>query len=90
MRSAMGRQAAVEGWAVELFQIAKRLGPPPGKYIVRQLKDDAEAARRRRVVVSENTVAGIATEAERTWLDAYEADLAEILEIQLMADEAAA
>ena len=31
--SAMGRQARDEGWAVELYQIAKRLGPPPGKYI---------------------------------------------------------
>ena len=82
MQSAMGRQAREEGWAVELFQTAKRLGPPPGRYIIRQLKDDAEQNRRRRVLVSENVQAGLASDDDRAWLAAWHQDMAEIEAIQ--------
>ena len=82
MQSAMGRQAREEGWAVELFQTAKRLGPPPGRYIIRQLKDDAEQNRRRRVLISQNVQAGLASDDDRAWLAAWHQDMAEIEAIQ--------
>ena len=34
IRSPLGRRSSAEGWTGELFQIARRLGPPPGKYTV--------------------------------------------------------
>lgn len=82
IRSAMGRQARDEGWAVELFQIAKRLGPPPGRYIIRQLKDDAEQNRRRRTLISENIQAGLASAEDAAWLNEWHQDMAEIEAIQ--------
>ncbi len=82
IRSAMGRQAREEGWAVELFQVAKRLGPPPGRYIIRQMKEDAEKNRRRRLRISENIEAGLASDDDRAWLAAWHEDLAEIEAIQ--------
>lgn len=83
IRSAMGRQARDEGWAVELFQVAKRLGPPPGRYIIRQLRDEAEQNRRRRVLISENIQAGLASAVDRAWLAEWHQDMAEIEAIQL-------
>lgn len=82
IRSAMGRQAAEEGWVVELYQIAKRLGPPPGKYIISRLKDEAEHARHRRTVIRENIEAGWASDADRAWLNAWHRDMAEVEAIQ--------
>ncbi|MTH76328.1 hypothetical protein [Paracoccus aestuariivivens] len=82
IRSAMGRQARDEGWAVELFQIAKRLGPPPGRYIIAQLRDEAEQNRRRRTLISENIQAGLASDADRAWLGDWHKDMAEIEAIQ--------
>ncbi|MFN4102691.1 MAG: hypothetical protein ACK4GT_23260, partial [Pararhodobacter sp.] len=70
IRSAMGRQAMAEGWAVELFQIARKLGPPPGKYIIMRLRQEADSNRHRRRVIRENIEAGRATPAERDWLAA--------------------
>lgn len=87
IRSAMGRQAMAEGWAVELFQIAKRLGPPPGKYIISRLKQDADNNRHRRRVIRENIEAGRATNDERAWLAHWHAELAEVEAIQAAATE---
>lgn len=80
--SAMGRQARAEGWVVELFQIAKRLGPPPNRYILYKLKEKAADNQRDLRRISENIQAGLATYAERQWLAAWQADMAEIEAIQ--------
>lgn len=77
MRSAMGQQARDEGWMVELYQIAKRIGPPPGKYIIAKLRDAASEARRRRERVRDRIDAGSATPEEAHWLAAWHADQAE-------------
>lgn len=90
IRSAMGRRAMSEGWAVELFQIAKRIGPPPGKYIIRQLKDEAESNRRRRVIIEERNRAGMSSKEEQDWLAAWLADLTEIEAIQSAPEDEAA
>ena len=82
IRSAMGRQATAEGWAVELYQIAKKLGPPPGKYFISGLKDEAEDNRRRRQRISERIGYGDASAEDRHWLAAWHHDLAEIEAIQ--------
>ena len=87
IRSAMGRQAMAEGWAVELFQIARKLGPPPGKYIITRLRQDADANRHKRRVIRENIEVGRATLAEKDWLAAWHTDLAEIEAIQNAANE---
>lgn len=87
IKSAMGRQAMAEGWAVELFQIAKKLGPPPGKYIITRLKQDADSNRHKRKVIHENIEAGRATLAEKQWLSAWHEDLAEIEAIQTAVTE---
>ncbi|WP_090743684.1 hypothetical protein [Paracoccus tibetensis] len=87
IRSAMGRQAMAENWAVELFQVAKRLGPPPGKYIISRLKLEAEENRHKRGVIRENIEVGRATPAERAWLAAWHEDLAEIEAIQAAVTE---
>ena len=87
IRSAMGRQAMAEGWAVELFQIAKKLGPPPGKYIIAKLRQDADANRHKRRVIRENIEVGRATLAEKDWLAAWHQDLAEIEAIQAAVTE---
>lgn len=87
IRSAMGRQAREEGWAVELYRIAKRLGPPPNRYVLGQLRDEAATNRRRRLVIRENIEAGRASEQDRAWLAAYHADLAEVDAIQSVAQD---
>lgn len=82
IRSAMGRQAMAEGWAVELYQIAKKIGPPPTKYFISGLKDEAESNRRRRNVVRENIEAGRASAEDRAWLERWHEDMAEVEAIQ--------
>ncbi|MDS9468617.1 hypothetical protein RGQ15_13690 [Paracoccus sp. MBLB3053] len=82
IRSAMGRQAKAEGWAVELFQIAKKLGPPPSKYFMAGLKDEAERNRRRRQIITENIEAGLTGAEDRRWLADWHQDMAEIEAIQ--------
>ncbi|MGO4854452.1 hypothetical protein [Phaeovulum sp. W22_SRMD_FR3] len=82
IQSAMGRQARDEGWAVELYQVARRLGPPPGKYIIAQLRQEAEANRRRRERVRERIGVGRADPEEQHWLARWHADLAEVEALQ--------
>ncbi|WP_276946610.1 hypothetical protein [Haematobacter massiliensis] len=81
IRSAMGRRAWDEGWAVELFQTARRLGPPPNRYAESQLRADADENCRRRIRVREWIEAGRATPDERAWLSRWHADRAEIAAI---------
>lgn len=77
IRSAMGRQAMDEGWVVPLLRIARRLGPPPGKYVIAQLKDQADDDRRRRAGIARLIEAGEAGPDSRAWLDRWHADMAE-------------
>lgn len=87
IKSAMGRQAMAEGWVVELFQVAKKLGPPPGKYIISRLKQDADSNRHKRRVIRENIEIGRATPDEKRWLEGWHAELAEIEAIQSAVEE---
>lgn len=87
MRSEMGLRAQAEGWAVELFQIAKRIGPPPNRYIIRELKADAETNVRKVARIAAWVADGTADPASRDWLRTYEADQAEIAEILAAKDE---
>lgn len=83
MRSAMGRRAADEGWAVELYRVAKKLGPPPNRYVITQLRAKADENRRRRAKIREWIELGKETLEERRWLDHWMADLAEVEAIQI-------
>lgn len=82
IRSAMGRQARDEGWMVELFQIAKRLGPPPNRYVLHKLRDEAGANTRRRALVRERIERGVASAEDQAWLSAWWDDMAECEAIQ--------
>lgn len=74
IRSAMGRQAHDEGWVVELYRAALRFGPPPGRYVIAQLRDQAEENRRRRERAREWNAVGRATREEADWLNAWHRD----------------
>ena len=82
IRSALGGQARDEGWVVELFQIARRLGPPPGKYLILKLREEAAANLRRRMLVRDRIERGAAGSEDQAWLAAWCADLAECDAIQ--------
>ncbi|MES2753793.1 MAG: hypothetical protein V4659_03935 [Pseudomonadota bacterium] len=77
MRSAMGQRAKDGGWMVELYRTAKRCGPPPGSYLVRDMQTRADDDRRRRLRVSENIEAGRVTPDDMRWLEQYHRDAAE-------------
>lgn len=74
IRSAMGRQAMDEGWVVELYRTALRFGPPPARYVISQLRQEAEDNRRRRERAKEWNAVGRATPAEAEWLAAWHRD----------------
>ena len=82
IRSAMGRQALDGGWLVELFQIAKRIGPPPGRYLLHKLREEAGANTRRRLLVREKIERGVASPEEQAWLAQWWADLTDCEAIQ--------
>jgi len=85
MKSALGRRAVAQGWAFEMYQEVKRHGPPPfveGGWKEKQLREEAEKNQRRRQIVEENMAAGIATDAEASWLRHWHQDMAEIAAIQ--------
>ncbi|MEH6521208.1 hypothetical protein [Sulfitobacter sp.] len=81
VRSAMGQRANDEGWVVELFQIAKKIGPPPNRYIISKLKEEADDNRRRRGRVAEYIKSGSESPHDRAWLAQYHSDLDECLAI---------
>lgn len=74
IQSAMGRQALDEGWVVELFHCALKFGPPPGRYVISQLRSEAEDNRRRRERVREWNAVNRANPADAAWLDAWHRD----------------
>jgi hypothetical protein len=74
MRSAMGARARDEGWMVELFRAAVRFGPPPGKYLEGQLKDEARDNVARLARVRERNHAGQASVEDMRWLARWHDD----------------
>lgn len=75
IRSAMGQRARAEGWMVELYRVARRTGPPPGKYLVYKMKEEAGQNERRGMLVSERIYRGVASQEDRDWLARYQSDL---------------
>ena len=81
IRSAMGRQAHDEGWVVELYRTAIRFGPPPNRYVLSQLRAEAEDNQRRRERAREFNAVGKATREEAGWLEAWHRDYQTCLSI---------
>ncbi|KEP69650.1 hypothetical protein DL1_03215 [Thioclava dalianensis] len=78
MRSAMGRAARDGGYLVELFSDAKRLGPPPGRYMLSAIRDRARANARRRDGLRLQIERGeTLAPSDRDWLERYHAAYAE-------------
>ncbi len=78
MRSVMGRRAREGGYAVELYRVARRLGPPPNRYVMSQLVQQADDNMRRRARVAEWIAAGAVKPEDRAWWDAWWHDAAEV------------
>jgi hypothetical protein len=75
LRSAMGRRAYDAGYGVELFRMARRMGPPPGAYSLMQLREEAVENRRRREALRVEIAAGRGVPPNwLAWLDAWHAD----------------
>ena len=81
VRSALGRRAREEGWLIELFQIARKLGPPPGQYIITRLRDEAADNARRASRIAQRIAIGAASDDDIAWLRTRDADIAECLRI---------
>ncbi|MBZ4023263.1 hypothetical protein CKO11_12420 [Rhodobacter sp. TJ_12] len=78
MRSAMGRAARDGGYLVELMRMAKRLGPPPGRYMLSKLREEAADNARRREGLRRMIDKGTSLRREDLeWLNRYHADLAQ-------------
>ncbi|WP_200685688.1 hypothetical protein [Paracoccus caeni] len=91
MRSEMGDRAVAEGWAIELYAVAKRYGPPPPpRYMQGKLKEEAANNAHRVRVIEQNRAAGRATDDELAWLRRRDADMAEIHAIRAEKRESAA
>lgn len=73
MHSQMGRDAREGGWHVELYDLARRIGPPPNRYSIKKLKEKSEENRDRVLRVSERIERGRATPDDRRFLDWYQA-----------------
>lgn len=83
MRSEMGDRALEEGWAIELFAVAKKYGPPPPpRYMQGKLREEAANNAHRVRVITLNHGAGRATQDELDWLAWREAEMKEILAIR--------
>ncbi|MFD2175927.1 hypothetical protein [Rhodobacter lacus] len=77
MRSTAGRAARDGGYLVELMWMAKKLGPPPGRYLISKLREEAADNARRRAGLRRMVERGTSLRREdQAWLDAYHADLA--------------
>ncbi len=75
LRSAMGAAARDGGYVVELMREARRLGPPPGKWMLSKIREDAAA---NAVILRElrrQAAAGeVLRQSDQLWLDRYHAD----------------
>ncbi|MCL4065328.1 hypothetical protein M3484_01895 [Pseudomonas sp. GX19020] len=85
LRSRVGRQALAEGWAVELYLSIKKFGQPPNGFVIRTLKEEADASKRRRGRIETESRFGTVAPADRQWLEWYhlvEARVAAIMDAQ--------
>lgn len=79
MQSEMGDRAMAEGWAIELYAVARRFGPPPPPlYTQKKLREEAANNAHRVRVIDQNRAAGRATGDELAWLAQRDADMNEI------------
>lgn len=81
MRSAMGRRAFAEGYHVELLNTARRFGPPPSKYVLSRLQDEARENQGKERVILDRVRRDVARADERKWLGGYQSLRAECLTI---------
>lgn len=82
MRSEMGRRARALGYHVELFHLAQRVGPPPGKYQLSKLNEQGDVNRRKIARITDQVERGVRPmEEDRQWLDWYLQKEAECLAI---------
>ena len=88
LRSAMGRRAHDAGMGVELLRMARRFGPPPTSYSMVQLRDEAEANRRRRAALREALANGAPlTPDQDRWLKAWHDDALIVEQLVAEGDE---
>lgn len=73
LRSAMGRTARSMGYQVELLDIARRWGPPPGRYQLDQLQAQSQDNRAKVRIIEGRIGRGVATSDEVGWLGWYRA-----------------
>ncbi len=71
MRSRAGEAALSGGYAAELFTEARRLGPPPSKYMRLTLQEKARASRDRKRLIEDRIRRDVATREDREWLERY-------------------
>lgn len=71
LRSDLGARALAEGWHVELHIAAIEQGPPPSKYQLSRLAEDARENRAERERVIDRMASGAATEERMQWLEWY-------------------
>jgi hypothetical protein len=76
LRSVMGAAAMEGGYAVELLRHARRAGPPPGAYLLANLREEAEHNRRRRADIQQAQAMGRASPDQLRWLQAWWDDAA--------------
>ena len=88
LRSRMGQAARDGGYLVELMRTAARLGPPPGRYMVAQMQDEAAGNRRRLAELREICARGeVLRMSDQAFVDRYRADQALAEAILRDADE---
>lgn len=90
MRSAMGRAARAQGYHVELLDVARRLGPPPGRYDLARLEREAKDNRAARRKIEAQIARDAASVEDRQWLRWYMDLEAECAAIQQDETEAVA
>nr|WP_321509452.1 hypothetical protein [uncultured Celeribacter sp.] len=71
MKSRAGEAALEGGYVLELYAEARRLGPPPSRHQVLQLKDRAARNRDRARVIADQIKRNVAPATDRDWLEGY-------------------
>lgn len=71
LASEMGQCARREGFLVELYALALRLGPPPGRYDLDRLRRRADENRRECERIERRVASGAGAEADIEWLAGY-------------------
>ncbi len=77
IRSKMGRVADKQGYLLELFEVARKWGPPPNKYMLSKLAERAQLNQARlRSLEADQDAGRRITEDDAKWRKWYEAELA--------------